>query len=94
MDKRLTVLETHVSHINKDISEIKTDIRDLKGRELILILAAIGALATVYFAIDGKISNIDQKVTNQSENITKQFIDLKASIDKLIKVDVIQQDKK
>lgn len=101
MDKRLTVLETHVSHMNAGISEIKTDFRDLKNRELILIFAAIGAFATVYgalagvyFAIDEKLSNIDQRVANQSENITKQSIDLKTSIDKLIKTDVIQQNNK
>ena len=71
---RGAVLETSVSNLETNISNIRDDIRDIRNVGLVIAIALLGAIGTVYLSLDNSLDKngfaLTKVVTNQ-ENIVR-----------------------
>lgn len=70
---RVKVLETHVEHIQTDISTVKDDIRDMRNVGLGVAIALLSGLGGLFFYLDSKTDSLDEKLNNLNIQITKEI---------------------
>lgn len=63
VEARLAKLEAIAEHINLQISDIKTDLRELRNWALAAVLFILGSLATGYLRLSDRSDLINDKVS-------------------------------
>lgn len=108
MDRRVTVLETHIEHIQTDIGTIKDDSRhstsiisnEISGLRNMAIGAAviiIGAIGTLYLYVHDKTDGLGKEISSVEgdiKNVSTQIVNLQTTMDKFVTVAVPAQEKK
>jgi len=80
LDDRVTRLETNVEHIQKDVSDMKVDIRRLNDKIDAVDQKLTAKIDGVEEKLTAKIDAVDHKMTALALNMEKQFASLDKSI--------------
>lgn len=77
MEKRVTILETQLTNVNQNITDIKTDIRELRTSAKNNFLWLLGTIVALYAFIGVGFFNMDGRVDRLGENVISLQGDVK-----------------
>jgi len=81
LEDRVARLEVNVEHIQKDVSEIKVDIRRLGDKIAAVDEKLTGKIAAVDEKLTGKIAAVDEKLNGRIDAVEKTLTDKINAVD-------------
>lgn len=73
LERRVDILETHVSHIQNDVGTIKDDIRDLRNYGLAILTAVAALIGGIYLYADNKTDALTDNVNSLHIKVVEEF---------------------
>ncbi len=76
MNNRLTILERDPKHIQTDIGEIKSDIREIRNSIWVAVFAGFVAIGGLYHHVNTKTESISKEIRVMERDVNKISFDV------------------